>query len=126
TTSSPDTLIRGTPLHVSATTIAGALAPSGLTMRARTWAPPGVLSTQLTKAFPEGWAMMSTRPSGFPSPTRICELKVAPPSAESATCTLVCLGAAVNHATATFWPADEIAGPFTGQPRISQPSLESG
>jgi hypothetical protein len=84
TTSSPDSVIRGTPLDVPETTIAGALDPSGLMMRARTSAPPGVRSTQLTKALPERRAMTSTRPIGLPSPTRICEPKVAPPSAESA------------------------------------------
>ena len=50
TTSSPDIFIRGTPLDVSATTIAGALDPSGLTMRARTSAPLDIFSTQLTRA----------------------------------------------------------------------------
>src|SRR5215510_4463094 len=84
TTSSPDIFIRGTPLDVSAMTTAGALDPSGLTTRARTSAPPGVLSTQLTRAFPEGWAMTSTRPTGFSAPTRIRGPKDAPPSAESA------------------------------------------
>src|SRR5262249_5586773 len=67
TTSSPDIFIRGTPPDVSAMTTAGALDPSGLTMRARTSAPSGVLSTQLTRAFPEGRARTSTYqwPCGF-------------------------------------------------------------
>src|SRR5262245_30358470 len=84
TTSSPDIFIRGSPLEVSATTISGALAPSGLTTRDRTSAPPGVLSTQLTKAFPEERAMTAARPIGFPALTRISGPKVTPPSTESA------------------------------------------
>ena len=49
-------------------------------------------------------------------------LKVAPASVENTTCTRALSFGAANQATTTVSPSAEIAGPFTGQKSIFQPS----
>src|SRR5262252_1100473 len=98
--------------------------PADLTCRTRICVPSGACSIQLTSASPEGRATMSTLPTGLPLSTRMGEPKVLPLSLDRATFTCEASLGAVNHAAATWEPAEETAGPFTGHPLICQLSFD--
>ncbi|MGK7724843.1 hypothetical protein ACSQ8B_01635 [Marinovum sp. F03] len=111
------------PAAVFRATACGAGHPSsGVTRQSRRISPSLVHSTQETTADPSCRSSVSTRPAASPPSMRNGASKLAPLSREKATLTAGSLCAAVNQATTASLPSASIAGPFTGQPEISQPS----
>src|SRR5262245_55046926 len=123
----PDTTIFGTPPErtpfVRDTSIGAVPTPSAENRRTRSRGPCPERSIQLTTASPLARLTTSRRPAGLPLSTRIFLPKVFPESADISRYDCGLSPGAVNHATATFRPLDEMAGPLTGHPSISQPSL---
>src|SRR5437867_13219450 len=130
TTSFPDRAIRGNPPDRAPGEPDAVMEEPGVPRasiwRRRTWLPWLERSIQLATAPPDGRLTTPTRPVGFPSSMRIALPNVLPESPDIRTLTRGFSPAAVNQATATLRPLDEIAGPLIGQPSISQPSFVSG
>src|SRR5215475_7272646 len=105
--------MRGNPPEVTPdvpdTLVAGATAPFALNRRVWSCGPCAVRSIQLTTESPEAKLTTSTRPAGLPPSTRIFVPNVLPASEDISRFTCGFSFGAVNHATATFFPFDEIA-----------------